>query len=250
MPVPGGPASAACRVEALLRAGSKCVAVGRNYAAHARELGNAPPSAPFFFFKPRSSYTWTSVEVPPGIEELHHEVELGVVVGRRMRDVAPERAMEHVAGYFAAVDVTARCVQARAKAKGLPWSAAKGYDTFCAISPCVPRRARAHTHRAQGQAQGAQSSDVADGDVDGLELWLEVDGEQRQRGTCAAMTWKVPELLAHISSICTLEEGDTVLTGTPEGVGPMRAGQKVRFGIEGLVEASVDVVKRPTPLHA
>lgn len=271
---PGGAArraamAATAALEALVRSGSKCVAVGRNYAAHARELGNAPPAAPFFFFKvraaasaasaraaahalarsltlsgaprakPRSSYTWDRIEVPPDVEELHHEVELGVIIGSTMRDVPAPAAMGHVAGYFAAVDVTARCIQAKAKAKGLPWSAAKGYDTFCALSACVPRL-----------ATGEQGRGVADGDIDALELHLSVDGEERQRGTCEQMTWKVPELLAHISTVCTLGAGDTVLTGTPEGVGPMRPGQRVAMGITGLLDAEFHVVRRESPPSA
>jgi len=126
--------------------------------------------------------------------------------------------------------LAAPCASVR---RAQPWAEAKGYDTFCPVSPIIPKEQVAS--------------------VDALELWLKVDGEERQRGLCELMVFKVPELIAHVSHIMTLEEGDMVLTGTPAGVGPVREGQTMEAGITGLVSMKFPVVRRPQstvpPLH-
>jgi acylpyruvate hydrolase len=118
----------------FLKNGRKIIAIGRNFADHAKELGSAIPKEPFFFLKPTSSYVSNggSIELPKGLD-IHHEVELGVIVGKDGRDIAPSAAFEHVGGYALAIDVTARCLQNKAKQEGLPWSASKGFDTFCPV---------------------------------------------------------------------------------------------------------------------
>ncbi|KAJ7517578.1 hypothetical protein O6H91_03G094800 [Diphasiastrum complanatum] len=211
----------------LVNMGTKIVAVGRNYAAHAQELGNAIPKEPVLFLKPTSSYVREggAIEIPEGVESLHHEVELGVVIGKRGRDISEKNAMNHVKGYALALDMTARNLQSAAKAEGLPWTVSKGYDTFTPISDFVHKRKM-------------QSSD-------NLELWLQVDGELKQKGNTQDMIFKVPFLIRHISSIMTLFEGDVILTGTPPGVGPVKAGQTVTAGITGFLEMSFPVIMRP-----
>lgn len=208
----------------------KIVCVGRNFAKHARELGNPVPKAPILFLKPASSMVRAPgpVLVPPSSLEVHHEVELGVVMGARARDATAEEAMRAVAGYVLALDMTARDVQGAAKKAGLPWSVAKGYDTFCPVGEFIPRE------RVP--------------DPQALELWLSVDGVERQRGTTADMIFGVADLLSHISTVFTLEEGDVVLTGTPEGVGPVRAGQRIACGITGLASMEFDVAQRRAAL--
>lgn len=213
----------------LLNIGTKIVAVGRNYAAHAKELGNAVPKEPVLFLKPTSSYLENggTIEVPHPLESLHYEVELAVVIGQKARDVPQSSAMDYVGGYAVALDMTAREIQSVAKAGGLPWTVSKGQDTFTPISSVLPK------------------SMVPD--PDNLELWLKVDGEVRQKGSTKDMIFKIPYLISHISSIMTLFEGDVILTGTSEGVGPVKVGQKITAGITGLLDVHFDVDKRRKP---
>ncbi|KAI4364457.1 hypothetical protein MLD38_020547 [Melastoma candidum] len=213
----------------LLKAGTKIVAVGRNYVAHAKELGNPVPKEPVLFLKPTSSYVTDggTIEVPHPLESLHHEVELAVVIGRKARDVAESAAMDHVAGYAVALDMTAREIQASAKAAGLPWTVAKGQDTFTPISSVLDKSAVP--------------------DPDNLELWLKVDDEVKQKGSTSDMMFKIPYLVSHISSIMTLFEGDVILTGTPEGVGPVKIGQRITAGITGLIDVHFNVGPRRRP---
>lgn len=135
--------------------------------------------------------------------------------------------MDYVGGYAVALDMTAREIQSVAKAGGLPWTVSKGQDTFTPISSVLPK------------------SMVPD--PDNLELWLKVDGEVRQKGSTKDMIFKIPYLISHISSIMTLFEGDVILTGTPEGVGPVKVGQKITAGITGLLDVHFDVDKRRKP---
>ncbi|KAM3707775.1 hypothetical protein ACJW30_02G049600 [Castanea mollissima] len=216
-------------LQKLFSGGTKIVAVGRNYVAHAKELGNAVPKEPVLFLKPTSSYLGVggTIEIPHPLESLHHEVELAVVVGKKARDVPEASAMDYVAGYALALDMTAREIQASAKSAGLPWTVAKGQDTFTPIGSVLPKELVP--------------------DPDNLELWLKVDGEMRQKGSTKDMIFKIPFLISHISSIMTLLEGDVILTGTPPGVGPVKAGQKITAGITDLVEVYFSVGKRPKP---
>ncbi|GAB2295195.1 Acylpyruvase fahd1, mitochondrial [Dionaea muscipula] len=213
----------------LIQMGTKIIAVGRNYAAHAKELGNAVPKEPVLFLKPTSSYlpNGGTIEIPHPLEALDHEVELAVVIGRKARDVPESTAMDHVGGYALALDMTAREIQSTAKAAGLPWTVAKGQDTFTPISSML------------------QKSAVPD--PDNLELWLKVDGEIRQKGSTKDLIFKIPFLISYISSVMTLLEGDIILTGTPQGVGPVKAGQKLTAGISGLLDIHFDVGKRQIP---
>ncbi|XP_038976051.1 probable acylpyruvase FAHD1, mitochondrial isoform X1 [Phoenix dactylifera] len=222
-------AAAAAASQKLLSIGTKIVGVGRNYAAHAKELCNAVPKAPVLFLKPTSSYLQNggTIEIPHPLESLDHEVELAVVIGKKARDVAESTAMDYVGGYALALDMTAREIQSSAKSAGLPWTVAKGQDTFTPISAVLPK------------------STVMD--PDNLELWLKVDDELRQKGSTKDMIFKIPFLISHISSIMTLMEGDVILTGTPQGVGPVRAEQKITAGITGLIDVHFDVQRRRIP---
>lgn len=225
-------ATTATAYQKLLSVGTKIVCVGRNYAAHAKELGNAVPKEPVLFLKPTSSYLENGgkIEVPPPLESLDHEVELAVVIGQRARDVSEAAAMNYVGGYALALDMTARAIQATAKAAGLPWTVAKGQDTFTPISSVLP------------------ISMVPN--PDDLELWLKVDGETRQQGSTRDMIFKIPYLISHISSVMTLLEGDVILTGTPQGVGPVGIGQKIDAGITGLLDVHFEVDRRKLPKHS
>ncbi|KAF9643151.1 hypothetical protein BDM02DRAFT_3157507 [Thelephora ganbajun] len=192
------------------------VAIGRNYLDHVKELNNAIPKEPFFFLKPTSSYLpsqtpGAKLQIPRGVL-AHHEVELGLVIGTPGRDISQENALSHIAGYILAVDMTARNVQDAAKSKGLPWSAAKGMDTFTPVGGFIPKDTVVDPHN--------------------LQLSLKVNGQMKQNGCTSDMMFKIPALIEHVSSIMSLETGDVILTGTPSGVGPVKLGDKVSCRLE------------------
>jgi len=190
----------------------KFVCTIRAYPAHAKELGNQPPKEPFFFLKPTSSYVASGgqVEIPQGII-AHHEVELGVVIGKTGRDISQADAKSHISGYTLAVDMTARNLQDKVRKQGLPWSSAKGFDTFTPIGSFIPE---------------SEISNPQD-----LRLKLQINGVTKQDGTTSDMIFQIPQLIEHVSSIMTLEEGDVVLTGTPSGVGPVNPGDFVECSL-------------------
>lgn len=205
----------------------KIVAIGRNYVAHVHELNNTVPKEPFWFLKPPSALipSGAAHECPPGRGETHHELELGVVIGQRCRRVSADTAMDHVAGYCLALDMTDREGQNQAKKAGKPWTKAKGWDTSCPVSELVPVELVP--------------------DPTALNMWLKINDEPepRQAGTPANMIFTVPQLISAVSHVHTLEPGDLLLTGTPEGVGPAFPGDTISAGISELgVEISVRVV--------
>ncbi|XP_069859888.1 oxaloacetate tautomerase FAHD1, mitochondrial-like [Dipodomys merriami] len=203
--------------------GKNIVCVGRNYADHVREMRGAPPREPLLFLKPSSAYAppGSPARLPAYCRCLHHELELGVVLGRRARAVPEAAAMRCVAGYALGLDMTARDVQDACREQGLPWTLAKGFSGSCPVSAFVPRERVPDPHA--------------------LRLWLRVNGELRQQGETAAMIFSVPFLISYISRIITLEEGDLILTGTPSGVGPVAHGDEMEAGIEGVVGMRVKV---------
>jgi 5-carboxymethyl-2-hydroxymuconate isomerase len=201
----------------------KIVCVARNYAEHARELGNPVPDKAVLFIKPASSILATggTVIIPPYSRDCHHEIELAVLIGRTGKQVAEADALSLVAGYAVALDLTLRDVQAELKAKGLPWEIAKAFDTACPLSTFVP---------------AAQVNDPQQ-----LKLRLTVNGELRQDGATAHMLRSVAQLISEASGYFTLEAGDILLTGTPSGVGPLRSGDQVEAVIEGVGTLRIDV---------
>lgn len=198
---------------------SKIVCVGRNYAAHARELGNDVPKEPLIFLKPPSSIirTGESIRLPTVSKQVEYEGEIGVVVGRRLRRATADEARAAVSGIAAANDVTARDLQ---KSDG-QWTRAKGFDTFCAVGPI---------------------GDVPDS-LTSLTLSCRVNGTVRQEGCARDMVFDIPALLSYISDIMTLEAGDLVLTGTPEGVGTLSPGDVVEVEIAGVSRVSNPVTR-------
>ncbi len=198
---------------------SKIVCVGRNYVAHARELGNEVPAEPLLFLKPPSALVadGEAIVLPSASGQVEFEGEIGLVVGRRIRGVDEAVALAAVSHVVAANDVTARDLQ---RTDG-QWARAKGFDTFCPVGEPVP----------------------VDGlDLDQLELRTTVNGVERQRGRADEMAFGFGRLLAHISGIMTLEPGDLVLTGTPAGVGPLAPGDRVRVEIVGVCAVENPVV--------
>ena len=197
---------------------TKIVCVGRNYVAHARELGNVVPERPLLFLKPPSAMIADGepIVLPSDSERVEHEGEIGVVIGRRARHVSEAEALSAIAGFVPLNDVTARDLQR----KDDQWTRAKGFDTFC---PVGPRVAPVDDWRA-------------------LEVVCKVNGEERQRGLASEMAFGIPMLIAYISRIMTLEPGDIVATGTPEGVGPLSPGDVVEVELVGLARVRNPVV--------
>lgn len=193
---------------------SKIVCVGRNYAAHAKELGNDVPREPLIFLKPPSSIIrdGESIMLPTVSKHVEYEGEIGVVIGKRLSKASTDEARRAVAGIVAANDVTARDLQ---KSDG-QWTRAKGFDTFCALG-----------------SVGAVPVDLSS-----LTVTTRVNGSVRQQGRASDMVFDIPAILSFISGIMTLEPGDLVLTGTPEGVGILAPGDVVEVEIAGVSRVS------------
>ena len=195
---------------------SKILCLGRNYVKHAREMKSEVPKEPVIFLKPPSSLVGPDsiILLPPQSKTVHHEVELAVVIGKGGKNIGVKDATSHVLGYTILLDITARDLQAEAKKKGLPWSVAKGFDTFAPIGPRIVPAESIDPHH--------------------LEIGLKVNGEIRQKGSTEDMIFKVPEVISYISKIMTLEPGDIIATGTPEGVGEIKDGDVIEAWIEGI----------------
>lgn len=189
---------------------SKIVCVGRNYAAHARELGSEVPDEPLLFLKPPSALIGpaAAIELPPASRRVEHEAEVGVVIGSRLRGANAEQARAAIFGITCVNDVTARDLQR----KDVQFTRAKGFDTFCPVGPWI-------------------ETDVA---LESLRVTGRVNGTLRQQAPVTDMVFSIPELVAFISAVMTLEPGDLIATGTPEGVGPLTPGDAVEVEVSGV----------------
>lgn len=198
--------------------------VGRNFAAHAREMGGRPDrELPFFFTKPADAATQSSkIPYPPATEELHHEVELVVAIGQKGIDIPISKALDHIYAYAVGVDLTRRDIQRQAKKLGRPWDMAKGFDYSAPVSKLVP------------------ASEV--GDASHLEIGIFVNDQQRQHGNTNQMIWNLAEIISVLSSLVTLQAGDLIFTGTPEGVGSLVKGDEVVAEVTKLPKLSFKVV--------
>jgi fumarylpyruvate hydrolase len=202
--------------------------VGRNYAAHAREMGADERDPPFFFCKPDN----TIVVCPPGrtvelpypsqTTDYQHEIELVAAIGKAGRDIPVARALDHVFGYAVGLDMTRRDLQSAMKKQGRPWEVGKAFDQSAPIGPLHPASKVGHL------TKGA--------------LWVQVDGADRQRSDVSLLIWSVAETVANLSTLFELQPGDLIYTGTPEGVNAVQRGQTMRGGIDGLGEIVVKVV--------
>lgn len=192
--------------------------VGRNYAAHTREMGGDPNrEPPFFFLKPADTLVAgkeVAMAYPPRTADLHHEVEMVVALGSGGRDIEAARALDHVWGAAVGLDMTRRDLQAAAKAAGRPWDMGKGFDGSALVGPLRP---------FSGSALPRSGA-----------ITLTVNGTVRQRGDLADMIWSVGETIAELSSYLTLRAGDLIFTGTPEGVGPVKPGDELEARCAGL----------------
>ena len=203
---------------------SKVVGIGRNYAAHAAEMGNDVPSEPLMFLKPNTSVVGPNdaIVYPTQSTNVHFEGELAVVIGRICRDVPAEKATDVIHGYTIANDVTARDLQK----SDVQFTRGKGFDTFCPLGPWI-------------------ETDLDPDDfARGRRVQTFLNGDVVQDGSTADLIFDIPTLVAHVSSVMTLLPGDVILTGTPEGVGPMLPGDEVEVAIEGLCSLTNKVVSR------
>lgn len=189
---------------------SKIVCIGSNYRAHAEEMGKPVPAEPLLFLKPPSALLdpGAAIVLPPASSRVDYEGELGVVIGRRLKDVRPEDAAAGIFGFTCVNDVTARDLQRR----DVQFTRGKGFDTFCPCGPWIETEL----------------------DPRDLEVATRLDGELVQRGRTTDMVFPVADLLSFISGVMTLLPGDLISTGTPAGVGPLRAGRRVEVAVEGV----------------
>lgn len=202
----------------------KILCVGRNYRAHAAEMGADIPKIPVLFLKPSTALVdpENPIRLPGFSSDVHHEVEMVAMIGMEGRDIPVADAMDYVSAYGVGLDLTARDVQAEAKKKGLPWSVAKGFDCAAPLSRLV------------------RSDEVKD--PHDLELVLRVNGEVRQQSSTSNMIFRIEEIVAYASTIFTLQCGDLIFTGTPEGVGPIVPGDRLHLNLGDIVDARFEVV--------
>ena len=191
--------------------------VGRNYAEHAREMGHDPDrEPPFFFMKAANSIvpSGSTIGYPVGTKDVHHEIEMVVAIARGGKNIPVEKALDHVFGYGVGLDMTRRDIQGEAKKMGRPWEMGKSFDESAPVSALVPAAKIGHP------AKGA--------------IWLKVNGQVKQQGDLAMQIWTVPEQINYLSNLITLQPGDLIFSGTPAGVGPVKAGDKLEGHVDGV----------------
>lgn len=199
--------------------------VGRNYAAHAREMGSNPErEPPFFFTKPANALVanGATIPYPPRTANLHHEIELVVALGGGGRDISVAHAPSLIYGYAVGNDLTRRDLQNEAKDKGRPWDTGKAFDHSAPITAIT---------------QVSQSGHLSKG-----KIWLKVNGDTRQEGDIADLIWSVPEVIAELSTLFELKAGDLIFTGTPAGVSAVKSGDRIEGGVEGLATLVTTIV--------
>ncbi|WP_159586837.1 fumarylacetoacetate hydrolase family protein [Chelativorans xinjiangense] len=198
--------------------------VGRNYAAHAVEMGHDPDKEPPFFFQknPDNLDTSGTFPYPPASNDVHYEIEMMVALKSGGRDIPVERALDCVYGYGVALDMTRRDLQGKAKDMGRPWEVGKAFEASAPCTALVPAATTGHPR------EGA--------------IWLDLNGERKQTGDLNQMIWKVPEMISYLSGLFTLAPGDIIFSGTPAGVGAVERGDVLKGHIEGIGDLEVRVV--------
>lgn len=202
--------------------------VGRNYAAHAREMGNDPDrEPPFFFAKPADAVIPASgtVPYPSATNDLHHEIELVVALGSGGTNIDPADAMDNVWGYGVGLDLTRRDMQAVAKDMGRPWDMAKGFDASAPCTPLIPVTTLGHPNNKT--------------------IWLDINGVRKQEGLLSDMIWSIPDVIAALSRLVELAPGDLIYTGTPSGVGQLNPGDVVAGGVDGVAQFTLTLGPKP-----
>lgn len=204
----------------------KLICVGRNYAEHAREMNSALPTVPMLFLKPASALIpdGGTIQLPAMTQDVHHEVELVALIGKRAKNVTAEQARSVVAALAVGLDMTARDLQQAAKEAGHPWSVAKGFDTFAPLGPLIPVTADVYPLS--------------------MDISLTVNGDLRQSGHTSDMIFALDDVIAYASTIFTLEPGDLIFTGTPSGVAAVHPGDRLEARAGHLPPLSVDVQRQ------
>ena len=203
---------------------SKIIGIGLNYVKHIDEMKSVPQKDPVIFLKPNSSLhdITQPIPIPKNNGAVHHEIELAVCIGREGSNIPVESAEHHIAGFGLALDLTLRDIQGKAKSSGLPWSIAKGFDCSCPISEFI------------------RKDNI--NDYNHLYLKLTINGSERQNSTTANMIFKIPFLIHYISKYFTLKEGDLIITGTPEGVGPLSEGDHIEASISDIASIKTHII--------
>ena len=223
------PASVAVPVhgESALFPVHRIYCVGRNYEEHAKEMGFSGREAPFFFLKPTDALVLVAdgetgqMPYPSLTQNLHHEIELVVAIGKGGRDIPASEAMSHVYGYAVGLDMTRRDLQGEMKKQGRPWCIGKGFDHSAPMGPIT---------------KAAQA-----GLVEHAEIRLDVNGQSRQKSTTEQLMWKIPEIIEHLSAAWELQPGDLIFTGTPEGVGAVKSGDLLVGAVAGLGDLKIQI---------
>ncbi len=198
--------------------------VGRNYAEHVKEMGADDREPPFFFQKPADAIVANGGEFPypPKSDNVHHEIELVVAIGTGGKDIPVDHALDHIFGYGVGIDMTRRDLQGQAKKMGRPWDVGKAFDHAAPCTAIVPVEKIGHPDKGS--------------------IWIKVNGEIRQKGDLSEQIWNVPEALSYLSSLFEMFPGDLIYTGTPAGVGPVKPGDVMEGGIDGIGEIKITVV--------
>jgi fumarylpyruvate hydrolase len=201
--------------------------VGRNYAEHAKEMGFTGREAPFFFMKPADAVVAPTGDAPvqmpyPSLtSNLHHEIELVVAIGKGGKNIPASEAFAHIWGYAVGLDMTRRDLQNEMKKQGRPWCIGKAFEYSAPIGPVTP---------------AAQA-----GDIEQADIWLQVNGQDRQRSQIGQLIWNIAETIEHLSQAWELQPGDLIMTGTPEGVGAVQVGDLLEGGVTGLTPLRVSI---------
>lgn len=204
----------------------KIVCLARTYKEHAREMNTTVTEDPLLFLKPASSVIFDqgTIIIPAASHCLHHEVELGVIIGKKGKHISEKKALDHVLGYLVALDITARDIQSTAKKNSWPWAIAKGFDTFAPLSDAVLKEKVPHPQD--------------------LPLMLKINGAIRQNANTNQMIYTLERIISFISEVMTLERGDLILTGTPEGVGEIKEGDVLEASLGSVCRFTVDVKRQ------
>ena len=202
----------------------KILCVGRNYAAHAAELNNPVPDQPILFIKPSSSACELNqpLRIPEGQGAVHHELEIAILVGKNLYQASTQQVQDALVGIGLGLDLTLRDVQSGLKEKGLPWERAKAFDQACPLSPFTS------VDRVQ--------------DWNNINFELTRNAELQQQGNSSQMLFPILELIAHMSQVFSINEGDIIMTGTPKGVGPLKSGDKLTCSLEDWIQITTDVL--------
>ncbi len=202
---------------------SKILCLGLNYQNHISEMKSQKPTAPIIFSKPASAIIHNSqaIIIPEFSQNVHHEVEIVMVIGKTAKNIPEEEALDYVQGFAIGLDVTLRDVQTEAKSKGHPWTVAKGFDTSAPVSEFINKKFIR--------------------DINNIPFKLMINGELRQQGNSKDMIFKFTEIVSYLSKIFTLYRGDLIFTGTPEGVGPLHHGDKIVASLDDLITLNLEV---------